>query len=139
MGHTVKPDGTINVAKGSTPGPWKIEPCLDGSIFIECGGKYIAHIETNEGKANEEDEANARLIAAAPELLKENELLKQEIEMEYHKNRKVKSLNAELLEVCKLLFDELMKSKSMIEPAKIAGAFGAINKASKLFDKIANV
>ena len=52
-----------------TQTPWKIEPCLDGSIFIEHKGKYIAHIESESGKATAEDTSNSRLIAASPDLL----------------------------------------------------------------------
>lgn len=59
-----------------TPGPWRIEPDFQGFIIvgrpkwgaIRCGveGEWdVAEIDTD----GEDDEANAHLIAAAPELL----------------------------------------------------------------------
>ncbi len=57
-----------------TPGPWKWNGRT--SLFkIECSGGHVVDSEAYEGSwlsryNPEEDEANARLIAAAPELLR---------------------------------------------------------------------
>jgi len=56
-----------------TPGPWKVS--IFGDIETEKTDEYgiairrIAYDEGCLGGGNEEDQANARLIAAAPELL----------------------------------------------------------------------
>jgi len=61
-----------------TPGPWRIAPkYLYGSdgIHIDAGARsYIAHIG-NHG--DEQAEADARLIAAAPRLLAALEMVKE--------------------------------------------------------------
>lgn len=52
-----------------TPGPWEIR---DGLIYgIEDGASYLVCDVVGDPSAavNEQDEANARLIAAAPELM----------------------------------------------------------------------
>ncbi len=52
-----------------TAGPWEVKKALSGSLCIRNGyGFYLAEIFQGEG-IKEEIEANARLIAAAPELL----------------------------------------------------------------------
>lgn len=43
-----------------TPGPWQIE-IIDGDPYVSRGSRLIAHVQTQED--------DARLIAAAPELL----------------------------------------------------------------------
>lgn len=55
-----------------TPGPWEYDQFENGEMSVFCAkldskyhGDWIAHL-SHEG---ETDEANARLIAAAPELL----------------------------------------------------------------------
>ena len=72
--------------EGHTPGPWKY---IDGAILSDKinshGNWHIAIIpeNTNDPDCSEsnpyskEDKANARLIAAAPDLLAENERLKE--------------------------------------------------------------
>jgi len=57
-----------------TPGPWKVEPQLDGEIPISghSWGSYLEIADIHLGgfeQVDSEAEANARLIAAAPELL----------------------------------------------------------------------
>lgn len=47
--------------QGHTPGPWKVE-----RPYIRGAGRVIASLES--GRNEVEDTANARLIAAAPEL-----------------------------------------------------------------------
>lgn len=51
-----------------TPGPWVREPEYEGdpATFVHAKGRAIADCHNGYG---EEDEDNARLIAAAPELL----------------------------------------------------------------------
>lgn len=51
-----------------TPGPWSIH--RERIIFAE-DGYAIADVTTYHGKRQEQTQANARLIAAAPELLGE--------------------------------------------------------------------
>lgn len=61
-----------------TPGPWEICPMgsysdFDGQSRVICGDdRRIAVVHAERG--NKEDKANARLIAAAPELLRELKL-----------------------------------------------------------------
>lgn len=66
----------IQPTKGNT-GKWKVVPYSKNCITIQCDGfredakgGYIAEIkwERNNGGITPEDEANAKLIAAAPEL-----------------------------------------------------------------------
>lgn len=61
-----------------TPGPWKIGKYPDNDVVFGPDGHGVAWIE--DTTASGEEEANARLIAAAPELLealqKTNDLLK---------------------------------------------------------------
>lgn len=52
-----------------TPGPWRIGPKhKDGTFAIHAGKASVVHC-TPFGSSNGHAEANARLIAAAPELL----------------------------------------------------------------------
>ncbi len=48
-----------------TPGPWKV----DGDTYITAHSLIIAHCKQNGSLKLEDAQANARLIAAAPELL----------------------------------------------------------------------
>jgi hypothetical protein len=60
---------------GHTPGPWKHTPGQD-TIWANDGDLLIARTDYTRGAmAVNEDEANARLIAAAPMLLQEVESL----------------------------------------------------------------
>lgn len=60
-----------------TPGPWEITPTMEGPWGLktfEISGddreKYwIAHVLSDKNDSEEKGEANAKLIAAAPELL----------------------------------------------------------------------
>lgn len=59
-----------------TPGDWELANCGDGSYLVFCGDCEIARVYSNYGTEDsfngpgmEECIANARLIAAAPELL----------------------------------------------------------------------
>jgi len=56
-----------------TPGPWKVEWPFEGGALITAddGHGELAQVKTRYSKTNnlEEAEANARLIAAAPDLL----------------------------------------------------------------------
>lgn len=62
-----------------TPGPWKND---DGTIRSSCGVSIAAvlNIAWPLGRKPENPEANARLIAAAPELLEALEGLLEEVE-----------------------------------------------------------
>ena len=53
-----------------TPGPWEIEPFGDGKMAeIRVEGRLACLLHSFSKRPTIEDEANARLIAAAPELL----------------------------------------------------------------------
>jgi hypothetical protein len=56
---------------GATPGPWHVEPeeWTEGRGIAICGKDGAVAIIDAEMAPNGEDYANARLIAAAPELL----------------------------------------------------------------------
>lgn len=75
--------------EGHTPGPWSFD---DGHIFIEDKNREynsiatVHDIYTNDGVV----EINSKLLTAAPDLLKENQELKLELQ-------KQKELNAELV------------------------------------------
>ena len=56
-----------------TPGPWHIAPALDGHLRptrITAHGKTVARTDAQFGRPHHhaQDEANANLIAAAPDL-----------------------------------------------------------------------
>ena len=62
------PDHTIADRSGHTPGPWKIDDALDLPLAVirdHEDGEGIAEL----GEYTPENEANARLIAAAPQML----------------------------------------------------------------------
>lgn len=54
-----------------TPGPWKTHAGASGQVHVMFGddGKYIGKVDAYPVRTTTEDEANARLIASAPELL----------------------------------------------------------------------
>lgn len=58
-----------------TPGPWAVDddnrPGMEWNRHIVSGDNAICFMAHSDGKDPEQDEANARLIAAAPELLEE--------------------------------------------------------------------
>ena len=65
---------TTQTKSTHTPGPWKMSSCSDGREIVShsCGMTFpIAEACDGLGKANglKEAQANARLIASAPDLL----------------------------------------------------------------------
>lgn len=56
-----------------TPGPWReVVNCADYEAFptlIYAGSSFVAQVATDQLTVESRDEANARLIAAAPDLL----------------------------------------------------------------------
>lgn len=53
-----------------TPGPWSVGVVLpEGAIRIECVGPHIGSVRWSLNRSLNEGTANARLIAAAPDLL----------------------------------------------------------------------
>ncbi len=57
---------------GHTPGPWHIDNrhfCDYGEFYISCGDYIVARAHGQTQSCETEAEGNARLIAAAPELL----------------------------------------------------------------------
>lgn len=67
-------------ANQHTPGPWGVNGRLITYQMEGGGTDYLATVERFDGKYKAEQEANAALIARAPELLTENEALKAENE-----------------------------------------------------------
>jgi hypothetical protein len=65
------PEGVKEGTKGHTPGEWEVY----SNDWIYAGKKCIATIQETGNK--EEQSANAKLIASAPQLLEENTLLKE--------------------------------------------------------------
>lgn len=54
-----------------TPGPWEVyEPRFNGHPYEvrQVGGEFVAQIFDRSGKRMEDRHANAKLIAAAPEM-----------------------------------------------------------------------
>lgn len=72
-----------------TPGPWKISTARTWNIFSAESHVATVHFSglTPTGKQREEVDANARLIAAAPELL----ALKGALEVMNHSEARVRS------------------------------------------------
>ena len=78
-GHLVRPDGTINTGAKHTPGPWTV----DKDWTTNKSGVKVFSIDQDEDAPHEQgfdcnqttlaqvydSEANARLIAAAPDML----------------------------------------------------------------------
>ncbi len=60
-----------------TPGPWRIKQSDSGHWFVVSGGTGNPIAQTLRKVWRTEDEANARLIAAAPDLLAALEKLAQ--------------------------------------------------------------
>lgn len=52
-----------------TQGPWNVSKPNCGLGIFDVNGKSVAAISSNQSRSWEEKEANARLIASAPELL----------------------------------------------------------------------
>jgi hypothetical protein len=85
-----------------TPGPWHYQPELNlvsGDDWTVC---YIPTVERRDYRRGEE-EANARLIAAAPEIAAERDRLHQ--------------VNADLVEALKLAIDDLYHLTGRMEDA----------------------
>lgn len=61
------PDVKKEAAK-ATPGPWRVI-ALGASVRIVANGVAVAQIQHNKFVQNNRTEANARLIAAAPDML----------------------------------------------------------------------
>lgn len=68
-----------------TPGPWRVIPKIDTGYMLFGGISYLGSIEARLPSL--ENEANAHLIAAAPELLealiKAKEILEQAEEIDF--------------------------------------------------------
>lgn len=59
-----------------TPGPWRVMKANPSLVLGGALGYLVANCQ-NGRKSNDEDEANARLIAAAPETASERDRLKE--------------------------------------------------------------
>lgn len=51
-----------------TPGPWSAAVCDDGYAMVHTGGDVICNVDFNHAPNEPADLANARLVAAAPDL-----------------------------------------------------------------------
>lgn len=75
---------TQPTTQGHTPGPWMVlddGQTIDGGLTITAGGLdgfRVAHVNPDVGDEHICCEANARLIAAAPELLRVAKLCRDE-------------------------------------------------------------
>lgn len=77
------PQERLDAAKGHTPGPWFVHP---GPCYPEIRKQFNAshhmtmcnaiHGHMYSGSQSEQQQANAELLALAPELLAENEILR---------------------------------------------------------------
>ena len=68
---------------GHAPGPWKIlSYSLNDQDILVCGkiGDWVCELKNNKGKITEEMQVNARLIAAAPDLLAEVKALRTRLD-----------------------------------------------------------
>ena len=63
-----------------TPGPWKTSNMAPGIVYAETGGKRDELVCTAYRRDNDEHNANARLIASAPDLLSALEMAVATIE-----------------------------------------------------------
>lgn len=52
-----------------TPGPWEIGYFVRSDVFAKGGMKWVSTLVSDNLDGTEEDSANAKLVAAAPELL----------------------------------------------------------------------
>ena len=73
----------MSLLKGTTPGPWKVGH--DGTsrpIILATGHKMLSvgQFDGARWSSYEEEEADARLIAAAPDLAREVELLREVVD-----------------------------------------------------------
>jgi len=78
------------MTSGHTPGPWK-----DASMFFSAGWKCVVHLpggryidvaDPRDRKTDDEDKANAALVASAPDLLAERDSLKLQLKQEQKAN-----------------------------------------------------
>lgn len=74
-----------NLSASHTPGPWHLSPDGRGIYQGRSGDTdvYVAEIFPNYGLTIEEANANARLIAAAPELLAALRILTEHAQEQY--------------------------------------------------------
>lgn len=67
----------MTTAATHTPGPWMVDRQYPGELWIaEAGRNYQICMVTGAGFVTERDEADARLIAAAPDLLHALEMVR---------------------------------------------------------------
>lgn len=53
-----------------TPGPWTVDPTFNGEVVLSSRGIMVADCSIfARGRSSETNQANARLIAATPDLL----------------------------------------------------------------------
>lgn len=105
----------------STPGPWSVEvgnsptggDDFEGYVVVNAGEgtlkRQIAYVEAAEDE--DEQEANGRLMAAAPELLSALEALVEKVEARWHEDIKYAPVS---------IGQYLMAARSVIEKAKAA-------------------
>lgn len=110
-----------------TKGPWKVssnEPSNEYACVI-LEGEYngiIAKAELSVYHDTETAEANAKLIASAPELLEENERLNRDLTEVNTECERLQSLNSELLEALKCAI-QYVKAWKVKETDPLVGDF----------------
>lgn len=75
-----------------TPGPWAADDLEDGGVFVfEKGGGNltIADLNADRSFGFEQIQANARLIAAAPELLAALETISESVNSKNHSTKNI--------------------------------------------------
>ncbi len=93
-----------SLLEGTTPGPWKVEPGAPVFVWAGKGSRIVTMASALYDSLLQfgEAEANARLIAAAPELAKENEelraFLREYIERGWDGDHRFPMLHAEIKE-----------------------------------------
>ena len=96
-----------------TPAPWEISH-EDEDIIIESNIREVDICQIVGGRYFEEDEANAKLIAAAPELL-EAAIKLQEWNQKYPPNKvydygRAKAIETELTEIVNMQLEAIKKA-----------------------------
>lgn len=81
---TQEPQGSRTALSAHTPGPWTAEPEYEGEAATFVHAKAAPIADCCLGPSMEQDEANARLIAAAPDSHAANIALFEAIHEEYN-------------------------------------------------------
>ena len=75
-----------------TKGPWRVHSTANEALAIYSGFRRVATVPHSDREGLPEDEANAKLIAAAPELLEALQLLTKQCD-QWHNGKGAGSLS----------------------------------------------